>query len=235
MSAGRSFAWFLALTVPAAAVDAAPASGPPATGYTVTRLALPADILPSCLAVRPDGALAVGSMDGEVLIVDDGHGDGTPGRYRRWAGTLPHWPLGMRAEGDALLVSTRGALLRLTDRDRDGWAERWETLSDAWDVSRDHHDWTTGVAPWPGPGGGWVVCPVTDDVRERAVKGRHFLRGKALLVAPGGATRVLAEGLRYPTGWAARRADGAVFFTDNQGQQKTTCEIDRLVEGGWYG
>ena len=235
MSTRRSLGLVLALSAALSATIAC-AEPPPATGYEVKRLPLPADILPSCLAVRPDGSLAVGSMDGDVLGVEDTDRDGLPDRYKRWAGTLPHWPLGMRAEGGARLVATRGALLRLTDRDGDGWAERWETLSDAWDVSRDHHDWTTGVAPWPARvGGGWVVCPVTDDVRDRAVKGRHFLRGKALRVGPDGSTRVLAGGLRYPTGWAARGSDGAVFFTDNQGQQKTTCEIDRLVEGGWYG
>ena len=76
---------------------------------------------------------------------------------------------------------------------------------------------------------------MTDDVRAKDIKGRHHFRGKALRVAADGSTRVLAEGLRYPTGWATRRTDGAVFFTDNQGQQKTTCEIDRLVPGGWYG
>jgi len=218
------------------------AAEPRASGYVVKRLPLPADVLPSCLTVRDDGTLFVGSMDGDVLIAADSDHDGVPDRYTRWAGTLPHWPLGMRAEGKALLVATRGALLRLEDRDGDGWAERWETLSDAWDVSRDHHDWTTGVVPWRGRdegkgtgGGGWVVCPVTDDVRDRKVEGRHHLRGKALRVEPDGSTAVLAEGLRYPTGWASRRVDGAVFFTDNQGQQKTTCEIDRLVEGGWYG
>jgi glucose/arabinose dehydrogenase len=203
------------------------------SGYLVRKLPLPADVLPSCMAVRPDGTLMVGSMDGDVLAVVDSDGDGLPDRYRRWAGTLPHWPLGLRAEGSDLLIATRSALLRLSDRDGDGWAERWRTLSDAWDVSRDHHDWTTGIARWPG--GGWVVCPVTDDVRDRSVTGRHALRGKALHVAPDGATTVLAEGLRYPTGWCARPADGAVFFTDNQGQQKTTCEINRLVPGGWYG
>lgn len=218
-----------ALGIPATADDAAK------SGYVVKRLPLPPGVLPSCMAVRPDGTLAVGSMDGDVLLVKDTDRDGTPDRYHRWAGTLPHWPLGMRAVGDDLIVATRGALLKLSDRDRDGWAERWESLSEAWDVSRDHHDWTTGVVPWAGPGGGWVVCPVTDDVRDRAVKGRHHLRGKALRVKPDGTTDVLAEGLRYPTGWAARRGDGAVFFTDNQGQQKTTCEIDRLVAGGWYG
>jgi glucose/arabinose dehydrogenase len=226
----------LALT-PAVLVASAPAAEPSGSvsGYVLKRLPLPPDILPSCLAVRPDGVLAVGSMDGDVLLVDGTDRDGVPDHYRRWAGTLPHWPLGARVEGDALLIATRSALLRLTDRDRDGWAERWETLSDAWDVSYDHHDWTTGVVPWPGPGGGWVVCPVTDDTRDRSVKGWHYLRGKVVRVAPGGETTVLAEGVRFPTGWAARRSDGAIFFTDNQGQQKTTCEIDRLVEGGWYG
>jgi hypothetical protein len=67
------------------------------------------------------------------------------------------------------------------------------------------------------------------------VLGRHHLRGKAILVEQGGKTTVLADGLRYPTGWANRPSDGAVFFTDNQGQQKTTCEISKLLVGGWYG
>lgn len=205
------------------------------SGYVARKLLLPADILPSSIAVRPDGTLVVGSMDGEVLLAVDGDGDGRPDSYQRWAGTLPHWPLGMRVEGDDLLVATRGALLRLSDRDRDGWAERWETLSDAWDVTKDHHDWTTGIVPWAGKGGGWVVSPVTDDVRERSVKGGHYLRGKAVRVAPDGATTTLADGLRYPTGWASRSRDGAIFFTDNQGQRKTTCEINPLVSGGWYG
>jgi glucose/arabinose dehydrogenase len=216
-----------------------PASSPSAStgvsGYVVEKLKLPADILPSCMAVRPDGTLLVGSMDGDLLRMSDSDGDGRLDRYTRWAGTLPHWPLGMRAEGDEVLVATRGALLQLSDRDRDGWAERWRTLSDAWDVSRDHHDWTTGIARWPGSGGGWVVCPVTDDVRTRDILGRHHFRGKALHIAPDGTTTAVAEGLRYPTGWATRPGDGAVFFTDNQGQQKTTCEINRLVPGGWYG
>lgn len=221
----------LLLCGPAPAVEPVTPAG--ASGYVVRRLPLPADVLPSCMTVRGDGTLVVGSMDGDVLTVVDTDGDGLPDRYHRWAGTLPHWPLGMTAHGDELLIATRSALLALSDRDGDGWAERWRTLSDAWDVSRDHHDWTTGIAAWPG--GGWVVCPVTDDVRERSVVGRHHLRGKALRVSPEGETTVLAEGLRYPTGWAARPGDGAVFFTDNQGQQKTTCEINPLVPGGWYG
>src|SRR6188472_406669 len=89
-------------------------------GYVARKLALPPDVLPSCMAVRGDGTLVVGSMDGDILLVADGDGDGAPDRYRRWAGTLPHWPLGLRVEGDDVLASTRGALLRLSDRDRDG-------------------------------------------------------------------------------------------------------------------
>ncbi len=204
------------------------------SGYQAIQLPLPPDVLPSCMAVRPDGTLAIGSMDGEVLLVKDTNSDGLPDHYHRWAGTLPHWPLGLMADGDDLIVATRGALLRLSDDDGDGWAERWRTITDAWDVTRDHHDWTTGIARWPD--GGLVVSPVTDDVRTRDIEGRHYLRGKAIRVQPDtGAVDVLAEGLRYPTGWATRRGDGAVFFTDNQGQQKTTCEINRLVPGTWYG
>jgi hypothetical protein len=219
----------LATTCPAAEPRPVDVSG----GYVARKLPLPPDVLPSSMAVRGDGTLVVASMDGDVLLVTDSDGDGVLDRYLRWAGTLPHWPLGMRIEGADVLLATRGALLRLVDRDRDGWAESWRTLSDAWDVSLDHHDWTTGIAAWPG--GGWVVCPVTDDTRDRNVKGYHYLRGKAVHVATGGTTTVLAEGLRFPTGWATRRSDGAVFFTDNQGQQKTTCEIDRLVADRWYG
>ena len=212
----------------------APGQGPEASGYLADRLPLPADVLPSCMAVREDGTLVVGSMDGDVLLVVDEDGDGIPETYRRWAGTLPHWPLGMVAEGDEIVISTRSALLRLADDDEDGWAERWTTVTDAWDVTRDHHDWTTGIARWPD--GSYVVSPVTDDVRERSVEGRHYLRGKAIAVDPeDGSVEVLAGGLRYPTGWATRSDDGLVFFTDNQGQQKTNCEINVLRPGHWYG
>ncbi len=216
---------------PAASFVRADAPGNSA-GYEVQPLRLPADVLPSCMTVRADGTLVIGSMDGDILLVVDGDGDGLPETYQRWAGTLPHWPLGLLAEGDDLLLAARSGLLRLSDRDHDGWAETWTTVSDAWDVSRDHHDWTTGVVRWPQ--GGWVVCTATDDVRARDVKGRHYLRGKALRVEPDGSTTVLAEGLRYPTGWAADGL-GRVFFTDNQGQQKTTCEINRLIPQTWYG
>lgn len=227
--AATRFLFLFILTLTASPAGAAP----PESMYAARKLALPADVLPSCMAVRTDGTLVVGSMDGHVLLVVDSDRDGIPDRYERWAGTIPHWPLGMRAEGDDVLVAARGSLLRLSDRDRDGWAEHWQSLSDAWDVSRDHHDWLTGIASYPG--GGWVVGPATDDVRSRDVLGRHFLRGKAVHVAPDGKATVLAEGLRYTTGWASRPSDGAVFFTDNQGQQKTTCQINRLVPGGWYG
>jgi glucose/arabinose dehydrogenase len=201
-------------------------------GYEARRLPLPADVLPSCLAVRPDGTPVVGSMDGDILLVVDTDGDGTRDAYKRWAGTLPHWPLGLLIDGDDVLISTRSAFMRLSDRDGDGWAERWLTLCDAWDVSKDHHDWTTGIARLPD--GRWVVSPVTDDVRAKDVQGRHYLRGKAIAVNADGSATILADGLRYPTGWATRR-DGLVLFTDNQGHQKTTCEINPLVLGGWYG
>jgi glucose/arabinose dehydrogenase len=220
-----AIAALLAVAGPAAAGDAP-------GGYEVRRLPLPADVLPSCMAIRPDGSLAVGTMDGDIRIVRDSDGDGTLDAYDRWAGTIPHWPLGLLADGEDLIVAARSGLIRLRDADRDGWAESWTTIADAWDVSRDHHDWTTGIARWPG--GGWVVSPVTDDVRAREVEGRHHLRGRAVLVGPDGREETLATGLRYPTGWATRR-DGLVLFTDNQGQQKTTCEVDRLVPGAWYG
>lgn len=209
------------------------AAAPPSIGYTARRLNLAADVLPSCMTTQPNGTIVIGSMDGDILQLRDTNSDGIPDSLHRWAGTLPHWPLGMMAEGDDLLVSTKSALLRLSDRDHDGWAERWRTVSDAWDVTKDHHDWTTGIVPWPK--GGWIVAPATDDVRSKDVQGRHYLRGKAVHIAADGREEIIADGLRYVTGWAARPADGAIFFTDNQGQQKTSCEINRLVPGGWYG
>jgi hypothetical protein len=107
----------------------APASST-ASGYVVEELPLPADILPSCMAVQLDGTLIVGSIDGDLLRVVDPDSDGRLDRYTRGAETL-HWPLSLRSEGNDVLVAMHGALLRLSDRDRDGWAERWRTLSDA--------------------------------------------------------------------------------------------------------
>ena len=58
-------------------------------GYEVLRLPLPPSVLPSCMAVRPDGTLAIGSMDGEVMLVVDTDDDGVLDTYKKFAGNLP--------------------------------------------------------------------------------------------------------------------------------------------------
>src|SRR6188768_2690712 len=99
---GGTLALVLGGVIAGSACRAADATGAKtaatSSGFQAQRLPLPADILPSCMAVRPDGTLAVGSMDGDILLVGDADGDGVLDTYTRWAGTLPHWPLGLLAE-----------------------------------------------------------------------------------------------------------------------------------------
>ena len=170
------------------------------------------------MAVRADGTLVVGSMDGDVLLVTDSDGDGVLDRYTRWAGTLPHWPLGMRVGGRRPAAGDAGGLLRLSDRDRDGWAERWRTLSDAWDVSHDHHDWTTGIAAWPG--GRLGGLPRDRRRPEPRRQGLPLPAGQGRSRGSRRRNNVLAEGLRFPTGWATRRATARSSSPTTRGSRR---------------
>jgi mono/diheme cytochrome c family protein len=184
-------------------------------------------VMPYSLAVDPRGGrlyLASEKM-GEVLALRDPHDDGRDARFENFAGGLFQQAYGLVHDGEGLTVLHRGALTRLRDTDGDGAADVFERLaggsdwmadSRAFGLLRDRSGayWfnvADNKKPWPGS-------------------------ATALRLRPGDPATYdePAFGIRQAYGWCLR-ADGQIFFTDNQGEWVATNKLCLLVPGRFYG
>ncbi len=216
---------------PVATLDVVP-------GYTAVRLPVDASVMPTALAWRPDGTLIVASLKGRVWLGRDTDGDGLEDSLKPFSDDLAA-PYGVRAAGDAIDVINKYALLRLTDADGDGVAERAQTLVSGWGHTADYHDWAVGL-PRDAAGNYYLAIPCQQDLRSAAAA-RY--RGEALRLAPrmptpdnpqSFAIEPIAAGLRFPMGLALDRHE-QLFATDNQGHYNPFNELNHLLPGRRYG
>lgn len=131
----------------------------------------------------PDGTLAVCTMTGEVWLIKGADGDLSKARWKRFATGL-HQPLGIRADGDKLLVIGRDQVTRLHDLNGDDEADFHECVADGMRTSPGGHDFVIGL--------------------ERDAQGRLYTTSGnegVLRLTPGKpGAEVLATGLRNPNG-----------------------------------
>jgi hypothetical protein len=207
-------------------------------GYEAVRLPLDPSIMPTALAWRPDGVLAVASLKGQVFLARDTDGDGLEDALTPFSDELAA-PYGLAAQGKSLDVLNKYALLRLHDQDADGRADRTETLASGWGHTRDYHDWAVGL-PRDAQGCYYIALPCQQDDRSPAAA---HLRGQAIRLVPKTPSREdprsfalepFCGGLRFPMGLALSR-EGELFATDNQGNYNPFNELNHLQPGRRYG
>jgi mono/diheme cytochrome c family protein/glucose/arabinose dehydrogenase len=207
-------------------------------GYETLRLPLPTSEMPTGLAWRGDGTLAFCSLKGSVWLAYDTDGDGIEDRQALFCDGLAA-PYGLAANGQSLDVAQKPNLLRLTDYDRDGRADRGDVVASGWGYTADYHDWTVGL-PRDSQGAYYVGLPCQQDDRNEAAA---YLRGTVVKLEPRRTTAdglrpyalvPLAAGLRFPMGLALNRAD-ELFVTDNQGNYTPFNELNQIVAGARYG
>lgn len=181
------------------------------------------------MAFSPDGVLHIATRRGEIWDVVPGKG-GAPPKWRLFATGL-HEPLGCLANGNGdVTVAQRPELTRVRDTNGDGRADTFQTLTAAWGVSGNYHEFSFG--------------PVRD--RQGNLYGTlnvgwtsHGVslvpyRGWAYKLTPAGEFVPFAVGFRSPAG-IGMSPDGDLFVTDNQGDWIPTSPIEHVVEGGFYG
>jgi glucose/arabinose dehydrogenase len=207
-------------------------------GFRATRLSLPAEIMPTGLAWRPDGTLVISSLKGRVWLAHDRNGDGLEDHAVPFSDELAA-PYGVATRGEAIDVITKSALLRLLDVDNDGRADRTITLASGWGHTADYHDWTVGLVGDPA-GNYYVALPCQQDKRTDAAA---HLRGTVLKLVPRTpdqrdprpfAIKPLTAGHRFPMGLARNRR-GDLFVTDNQGHWNPFNKLNHVVAGSRYG
>ena len=222
---------------PAAELDVAP-------GFKAVRLPLDPSIMPTALAWRSDNSLLVASLKGRVWVGRDTNGDGLEDTLQPFSDDFAA-PYGLRAALEdtpsrpVVDVINKYALLRLIDRDGDGFAERVETIASGWGHTADYHDWTVGL-PRDSAGNYYLAIPCQQDNRSLAAA-KH--RGEALRLVPRQpdaknphryALEVICGGLRFPMGLTLS-SDGQLFATDNQGNYNPFNELNHLQPGKRYG
>jgi glucose/arabinose dehydrogenase len=198
--------------------------------YKITSFDTPKDAAMEVGSIEllPDGKLALGTRRGEIWIVSGAESE-DPGSvsYQLFA-SGQHEVLGLAYKDGSLYATNRYEVAKLTDTDKDGRADRFETIADGWGVSGDYHEYAIG-STFDKHGDLWLTLCLTGSFSSVT-----DFRGWALRVKPDGQLVPTCSGIRSPAG-IGFDADGETYYTDNQGPWHGSCTLQHLVPGTFQG
>ncbi len=138
-----------------------------------------------------------------------------------------HEVFGLAWRDGSLYATQQGEVTRLVDRDGDGRADRYETISDRWGFG-DEHEFTFG-SNFDRDGFIWVVHCLSASYTSD-----NPFRGWYQRIAADGTTTPMGSGIRSPGG-VGMNADGVMFYTESQGPWNGANSLRPLVPGGFMG
>jgi len=207
-------------------------------GYRAIRYPMPktADhedrVMPSALAVDPNtGRLFVASLKlGELFVLNDPSDNGVGASYEDYSRGLFQDAYAMLHDGQALYLLHRRNLTRISDMNKDGFADLFERVAPLRQNPGNTYDWAYGLVR--DAEGRFIMsfAPYADNKNLPGMGGILRLKDDA----NGIESRELGSGLRNAFGWTAG-PEGEVFFTDNQGDWVPANKLCHLVEGKNYG
>jgi glucose/arabinose dehydrogenase len=189
----------------------------------------PGDVLEAgAIEIMPDGKVAVGTRRGEVWMIDNAYAsDPKDAKFTRFAHGL-HEVLGLAQKDGWLYLTQRPDVSRIKDTDGDGKADKFEVVSDGWEVNGDYHEYAFG-SRFDKDGNIWITLCLTGSFNSNSK-----FRGWAGKVTPDGKWVPTTSGVRSPGG-VGFNAEGDVFYTDNQGPWNGACGLKCLTVGGFVG
>jgi len=138
-----------------------------------------------------------------------------------------------------LYVTQKGEVTRLRDRDGDGTADQFDTISAGWPVSQNYHEFTFNLVPFQGHFYVTTSVPLRSGVTNY-MAGTHGSMpisdgpGSWIKIDPiTGKWERIATGLRTPNGMAIG-VDGHMFCADNQGSWLPSSPLYILQPGTHY-
>ncbi len=207
-------------------------------GFRARSVPLDAGIMPTGIQWLADGRVVICSLKGRVWLMNDSDGDGIEDRLVQFSDELAA-PFGAAAGTDYVDVINKYALLRLFDRDGDGFAEEMRTVASGWGHTADYHDWAIGL-PSRDAGGYFVSVACQQDKRSLAAA---FNRGVVAAIVPRQPTssdprlfsvEPISGGHRFAIG-IAKNKKGQLFVTDNQGNYNPYNELNHVRKGKRFG
>ena len=202
--------------------------------YEITTIQEPADCVLEVggLAFRPDGKLLACTRRGEIWLISNPTSKNQADiKFTKFASGL-HEALGIYApDNKTVYVGQRPELTRVVDSDGDGVADEFNTVSDAWGVSGDYHEYCFGPAV-DKAGDMYVTLNVGFGGGHQA---KGAFRGWCMKIDPKtGKTEPFAYGLRSPNGVTVS-PEGDLFYADNQGEWCASNKLCHIQKGKFYG
>ncbi|MFK7961563.1 MAG: ThuA domain-containing protein [Phycisphaerales bacterium] len=210
------------------------------------------DPMVGCLAVLPDGRLAVGDFEpknnGRIMTEPNGTlyalsnlgaADRNDIKVEVIAEGLYH-PLGLCVVDGVLYCAERDAITRLEDLDGDGRYESREVFAEGW-ASDNYHHFTFGLEHHDG----WLYATLSTSINSATkvtegkilgINGPNPPHRGTLLRArlSDGRVEFLAGGFRTPNGVLVTPS-GDMFVGDNQGAWMPGNKINHVRPGRFYG
>lgn len=221
----------LAMSTPSAAQELGEAWGAgraEADYYRIVDLHVPSELAleVGSLCILPDERLAVGTRRGEILILTGAFEPLPNVRVQRFASGLDE-VFGLGYRDGSFYTMQQTELTRVSDRDGDGRADRFETLSDVWGFENYHEfGWGSPVQP---DGSVWVVLGLSESYYYRT-----DFRGWAFQITADGRSVPIASGIRS-AGGVAPNEHGVMFYAESQGPWNGSCSLKHLRPGGFMG
>ncbi|MDP5171467.1 MAG: plastocyanin/azurin family copper-binding protein [Bacteroidia bacterium] len=205
-----------------------PANDQESTYYQIQTLTSPDGVVLEVggLAYLPDGKLAVSTRRGEIWIVENWNTE-TP-KMKRFASGL-HEPLGLAWHEGSLYTTQRSEITKLTDKNGDGRADRYETIV-SWPLTANYHEYSYGPEFLPN---GNMLITLNVGWEGKGVSKSPF-RGWMLQVTPEGEILPYAAGMRSPAGFGFH-LDGDIFYAENQGDWVGSGRMTHLEKGDFAG
>jgi glucose/arabinose dehydrogenase len=226
----RSLTSALLLSLLISSGRAAEPSSKEADYYAITTMPIPPGVAleAGALELLPGNVLAVADRRGEIYLVDKPSAtDPKQVTFMKFASGM-HEVLGLAYRDGWLYATQRGELTRVKDTNGDHKADVFETVSDAWDIGGDYHEYAFG-SKFDRDGNLWVALCLTGSFTSDAK-----YRGWALRITPDGNALPTCTGLRSPGGLGFN-AEGDLFYTENQGPWNGACALKQLRPGAFLG
>jgi hypothetical protein len=213
--------------------------------YRIETVAIPKSIVLEIggMAMMPDGALMICTRRGEIWSL---HND----QWKRFAAGLDE-PLGLCViSSNQIVVAQRPELTRITDTDNDGVADRFETVTTAWNYTGHPYEFAFGpvrdaegnlygaLACWffspklydNPPYIGWELEP--PEGYQPNTNGAW--RSWCFKVTPQGKFIPFASGFRSPNGLVITPQD-ELLIMENQGEFFGADALFHVTEGSFQG
>lgn len=199
--------------------------------YKISEVPIPSDAYLEVGALEIlSGKLYTSSRRGDIYSVEGALGDDLANaKFTKFAGGL-HEVLGLSALDGKIYATQRCEVTRLSDENKDGRADLFETVSDAWGINGDYHEYAFGSKFDPN-GDMWIVLCLTGSF---VAADESPYRGWCLRVSPDGTVKATCSGIRSPGGIGMNHV-GDMFYTDNQGPWNGTCGLKWLRPGSFQG